>query len=87
MIGADDELNKELPKVLSFKLKIPSGFHNSFRFVIENKDFDDPDKQVDFCSVNIVRAGNNLPCLHAYDPDFTTTQLSNDTDNTKLVRE
>lgn len=86
-IGANDKVNKQLPKLLSFKFRVPPGFHNSFEFSIENKDFDDPDKQVDFCSVAIVFAGNNLPCIHAFDNATTTRTLHNDALNKKVVKE
>jgi hypothetical protein len=79
LIGGDAEVNKKTPKLLSFKFKVQSGFHNSFTFTIINKDFDDPNKQIDFCTIVISSAGNNLPCIHAYDEAYTRQELHNDT--------
>ena len=79
LIGGDAEVHKQLPKLLSFKFNVPPGFHNSFKFTIINKDFDNNDKQIDFCTVAIVSAGNNLPCIHAYDENHTWNVLHNGT--------
>ena len=79
LIGGDAEVNKKTPKLLSYKFNVQSGFHNSFTFTMINKDFDDPNKQIDFCTIAISSAGNNLPCIHAYDKDYTSQELHNDT--------
>ena len=87
IIGPIDKIHKKLPKLLRFKIKVPAGYHNSFKFTVENKDFDDDTKQVDLCSIGIVSAGMNLPCVHAYDPEYTTVEIHNSSDYMKIVKE
>jgi len=79
LIGEDDKINKELPKLLQFKYRVPDGYHNSFVFNIENVNFDSEKQHIDFCNIAIVQAGNNLPCVHAWE-DTVTRSLTNDTD-------
>ena len=87
IIGPLDKIHKKLPKLLRFKIKVPPGYHNSFILTVENKDFDDDTKQVDLCNLGIVSAGMNLPCVHAYDPEYTTVQIDNSTEYMKVVKE
>ena len=79
LIGENDKINKELPKLLQFKYRVPDGYHNSFVFNIENVNFDSEKQHIDFCNIAIVQAGNNLPCVHAWE-DTVTRSLTNDTD-------
>ena len=53
LIGGNDQVHKQLPKLLSFKFKVPSGFHNSFTMTVENKDYDNSGKEIDFCTIAI----------------------------------
>ena len=87
MVGGDDEVHKKIPKLVNFKLDIPAGYHNSFTFTVENTNFDDPAIQVDFCNLAIVTAGNNLPCIHAYDDSSTERKLNDGADFMKQVEE
>ena len=87
LIGPNDKIHKMLPKLVRFKIKVPQGYHNSFILSVENKDFDDDEKQVDLCSLAIVSAGMNLPCVHAWDPLYTTVELHNSSDYMKVVEE
>ena len=87
LIGPMDKIHKMLPKLLRFKIKVPQGYHNSFILSVENKDFDDDEKQVDLCNLAIVSAGMNLPCVHAWDPLYTTVEIDNSTDYMKIVEE
>ena len=74
-----------MPKLLQFKFRVPEGYHNSFVFNLENKDFDDPDKHMDLCNIAIVQAGNNLPCVHAWE-DTVTRSISNETDDETIMK-
>ena len=53
LIGGNDQVHKKLPKLLSFKFKVPPGFHNSFTMTVENKDYDNSGKEIDFCTIAI----------------------------------
>ena len=85
LIGDNETIHKKLPKLLQFKFSVPAGYHNSFVFSIENNDFDDDSKQMDLCNIAIVKAGNNMPCVHAWE-DSTTLSLSNDTSDETHMR-
>lgn len=83
LIGTNSAVHKGLPKLLQLKYRFPAGYYNSFRITFENEAFDDPDKQIDFCSAAIIAAGNNMPCIHAWG-ESVTRSLKNDTGYMKV---
>ena len=83
IIGTNATVHKSLPKLLTFKYELTPGYYNSFRITFENTGFDDPAKQIDFCSAAIIAAGNNMPCIHAWG-ESVTRSLKNDTGYMKV---
>ena len=66
LIGGNDQVHKKLPKLLSFKFKVPPGFHNSFTMTVENKDYDNSGKEIDFCTIAIGKSKFFNSFLGAY---------------------
>ena len=74
LIGSNDQVHKKLPKLLSFKFKVPPGFHNSFTMTVENKDYDNSGKEIDFCTIAIGKSKFLNLFLGAYISPALSTQ-------------
>ena len=61
MLGPDNVICKNNPKVLQFKVQVPSEFKGKLEFKLKNDDF--PLHLVDFCDMIIVKVGENMPCF------------------------
>lgn len=83
--GENDKIYKGASKLMQFKLQIPKDFNSNFVFSLENKNFDD-DKHVFFCTMAIVAAGNNLPCIIPFS-DETRVEVLNATGQEKLYND
>ncbi len=78
LVGPDDKLFLEAAKIMQFKVEVPDEYFGSLALTLS---FNDDDKYVlDFCGMEIVDIGANLPCLHPTDgvthsPTMSTVTL------------
>ena len=61
--GPDDEIWKGVSKLMEIKVDLPNNFFGDVKLEVNNKDYTDPTKIIDFCGIFLVGAGDNLPCV------------------------
>ncbi len=63
IFGPDDEIYTAIPKSVRFNITIPPGFQNDLTVQIWNNNFS-TNSHVDFCTIQLVGRGLNIPCVH-----------------------